>query len=337
MLVAFGTTVSGDFFSHYGYEVQKLNPAATIYAEVPSEYYSLIVEPDAGIAPVLSRIEHAQKSIDLVMYKMSDAQVVEALGKAVARGVSVRVLLNGGYYDKKEKSNDAAYTALQKLNVSVKWSPTNFALTHQKTFIFDGREALVMTFNLQSRYYKTGRDFAVAVTNPNDVAEIKRVFEADFAGSYVVPKQGDTLLWSPGSEDELLYLINSANSTLDIYNELMGDQDIIDALKAAAQRGVRVRLNMTYATNWKQAYFTLRDAGVSVRTFPSSSKIIYIHAKMIIADHKVAFMGSENFSETSLNKNRELGLVLSAPHIVEGLQTTFDADWVKSRPFTQAK
>ncbi len=334
LLVAFGATISGDFFAHYGYEVQKENPAATIYAEVEPSYFSLIVEPDAGITPVLSRIERAEKSIDLVMYKLSDTQVVEALGAAVARGVSVRVLLNGGYYSKKESANDAAYAALQKVNVPVQWTPTNFALTHQKTFVFDGTEALVMTFNLQSKYYKTGRDFAVAVTNPNDIAAIQKTFNADWNGEYIVAPKGDTLLWSPGSEDELLHLINSASSTLDIYNEEMADADITKALVAAAQRGVDVRLNMTYATNWKEAFFTLRDAGVSVRTFPSSSKIIYIHAKMIIADGKTAFVGSENFSNNSLNKNRELGLILSAPQILEGLQSTFDTDWAKSRPFT---
>lgn len=343
LLVAFGVAVSDDFFAHYSSAVRHEEIAATgglvsplEVKQVPPEYFSLIVEPDDGIAPILARIEHAEKSIDLVMYTLADTQIEKALGDAVARGVAVRVLLNGGYYDKKEKANDAAYAELQRLHVPVKWTPTNFALTHQKTLVVDGKDALVMTFNLQSRYYKTGRDFAVDDTDPNDVAAIEKTFDVDFVGDYVAPQQGDTLLWSPGSEDELLYLINSATSTLDIYNEEMDDADITEALVAAARRGVRVRVDMTYATNWKPAFFKLRDGGVLVRTFPSSSKTIYIHAKVIIADGTTAFVGSENFSENSLNKNRELGLVLSAPQILEELQTVFDLDWAKSRPFTAA-
>ncbi|MBY0473001.1 cardiolipin synthase [Patescibacteria group bacterium] len=351
LLIAVGVTVSGDFFTHYSSALrhesfrQAQDKQAAVgqlvspleIKQVPPEYFSLLIEPDAGITPVLSRIEHAQKSIDLVMYTLSDDQVVQALGDAVTRGVSVRVLLNGGYYSKKESSNDASYAALQKLHVPVKWTPTSFALTHQKTLVVDGKEALVMTFNLQSKYYKTGRDFAIADTDPNDIAAIEKVFAADFAGSYVEPQQGDTLLWSPGSEDELLYLIKSASSTLDIYNEEMADKDITEALVVAAKRGVKVRVDMTYATNWKPAFIKLRDGGVAVRTFPSSSKTLYIHAKVIIADGTTAFMGSENFSETSLNKNRELGVVTSAPQIVGGLQHIFDIDWAKSRPFTASK
>jgi cardiolipin synthase len=343
-MVAFGITISGDFFSHYGYTIKKEAAVATGELVAPLElhtaspdYFSLIIEPAAGIAPVLERIAHAQKSIDVVMYAFEDTQVVRALCDAHARGVSVRVLLNGGYYTKHEQRNEPAFAALNTCGVSAHWTPSSFALTHQKTLVVDDTEALIMTFNFQAKYYATGRDFCISDTDPADVAAIEKVFAADFAGSYVEPKQGDDLVWSPGSEDELLYLIHSATSTLDIYNEEMADADITHALEAAAARGVRVRVVMTYATNWKNAFFELRDAGVLVRTFASSSKKIYIHAKVVLVNGATVFVGSENFSETSLNKNRELGLVLVAPAVVSGIQDVFDTDWAVARPFTMEK
>jgi phosphatidylserine/phosphatidylglycerophosphate/cardiolipin synthase-like enzyme len=273
------------------------------------------------------------------MYALDDTQVEQALGDAEARGVKVRVLLNGGYYDQKEQSNDAPYAALQKLHVPVEWTPTGFALTHQKTLVVDGSDALIMTFNLQQKYYATGRDFAVDDTDPNDVSAIEQTFAADWAAPQTkyIAGQGDDLVWSPGSEDELLYLINSATSTLKIYNEEMDDADITGALVAAAQRGVSVQVDMTYATNWKPQFTQLENAGVEVRTFASSSKSIYIHAKMILADNARVFLGSENFSDTSLNKNRELGLVLTSAVILEQLNGIFDADWARARPFVVSK
>jgi cardiolipin synthase len=341
---AFGVAISGDFFAHYNYVVKKTAAVAegTLVSPLevkspPPEYFSLITEPGPGNAPVVSRINAAQKSIDLVMYTLDDNEVVQALSAAMARGVVVRVLLNGGYYDKKEKRNEGSYAALLSLGVPVRWTPGYFALTHQKTLIVDDTEAFVMTFNLQQKYYATGRDFAVADTDPADVAAVEKTFNADWEARQIVAPQGDTLLWSPGSEDELLYLINSSVSTLDIYNEEMADADITAALVAAAVRGVAVRVDMTYATNWKPMFIKLAVAGVRVRTFPSSSKKIYIHAKVIIADGTRMFLGSENFSDTSLNKNRELGLVLSAPQVLAQVQAVFDADWAKSRPFVPAQ
>lgn len=349
VFIAGGILTSGNFFAHYGLTVRQ-EQAAQVgqivspleIKDPPATYFSLVVEPDDGIAPVLSRIEHAQKSIDLVMYKLSDAQIQQALGAAVARGVAVRVLLNGGYYSKKEASNDAPYAALQKLNVPVRWTPTSFALTHQKTLIVDGNDALIMTFNLQSKYYATGRDFAIDDTDPNDVAAIERTFDADwqsldYAWDEGSEPSGDDLVWSPGSEDELLYLIDSATSSLKIYNEELQDTDIVNALIAAAKRGVHVQLDMTYATNWKPAFTQLAQAGVEVRTYASTSKVRYIHAKMIMVDEATVFVGSENFSSTSMNKNRELGLVLKAPQIIAGLDKVFVSDWASARPFVVAQ
>jgi phosphatidylserine/phosphatidylglycerophosphate/cardiolipin synthase-like enzyme len=54
---------------------------------------------------------------------------------------------------------------------------------------------------------------------------------------------------------------------------------------------------------------------------------------MILADYGTlnaqVFIGSENFSQTSLDRNRELGILVTEPEILERLHTTFEADWTK--------
>ena len=63
----------------------------------------------------------------------------------------------------------------------------------------------------------------------------------------------------------------------------------------------------------------------------SSSTGYYIHAKTIIADYGTssakAFAGSENFSDNSLNDNRELGLIITDSGVVSGLEAAFNADF----------
>ena len=59
---------------------------------------------------------------------------------------------------------------------------------------------------------------------------------------------------------------------------------------------------------------------------------------MIVADAGTpaarAFVGSENFSEGSLNENRELGIMTTDRAIIVGLMKTFAADWRGATPFT---
>ena len=73
-------------------------------------------------------------------------------------------------------------------------------------------------------------------------------------------------------------------------------------------------------------------SGVLVKTFPSSGKT-FIHAKVLIADGKLAFVGSQNFSRPSLDLNRELGIFVSKPEILQDLQAVFEKDWEDSRVF----
>jgi cardiolipin synthase len=298
----------------------------------PSGSLSLITEPDAGVQPVLNEINGASKSVDLVMYQLEDAQVEQALVNDQNRGVQVRVLLNQGYYGQQSSDNEAAYNFLQGNHVSVHWTPKYFALTHQKTLIIDNKTADIMTFNLTPQYYATSRDFGVLDSDSKDVADIEATFTADWDNTKITSSNGDDLVWSPGSEATTISLIGSAKTSLDIYNEEMADSKVTTALEAAAKRGVNVEVDMTYSSDWKSAFQSLSVAGVHVRTYAASASL-YIHAKMILVDNKQAFLGSENFSTSSLDDNRELGLVLQDPGIIQSLQTTFSSDYQAATPF----
>jgi phosphatidylserine/phosphatidylglycerophosphate/cardiolipin synthase-like enzyme len=74
----------------------------------------------------------------------------------------------------------------------------------------------------------------------------------------------------------------------------------------------------------------LAAAGVHI-SYYSSSHGFYIHGKVIEADygtgHATVFIGSENFSATSLNRNRELGLITANQKVLSAMATTFAHDY----------
>jgi cardiolipin synthase len=53
----------------------------------------------------------------------------------------------------------------------------------------------------------------------------------------------------------------------------------------------------------------------------------YMHAKLVVMDGAVAFVGSENFSSTSLDENRELGITIGEPQALASLSHVFAQDW----------
>ena len=110
----------------------------------------------------------------------------------------------------------------------------------------------------------------------------------------------------------------------------MRDPEIMDALKRAAGRGVRVRLVMSGREGDDNAKerTALAAAGVQVHLVNR----VYIHAKMLLVDGERAYIGSQNFTATSLDQNRELGLVLDDPVALARLARNFDNDFAAGKP-----
>ncbi len=288
----------------------------------------LVIEPGAGFSPVYSLINGARHSVDVTMYEFADSTAEHDLAAAAKRGVLVQVIL-----DEKEKSlNSAAYSYFRDNGIKVVWSWSRFTYTHQKTLIIDGSQAVIMTANLTSEYYSTSRDFLVIDANRADIAAITAVFNADFAHRAITPDDGADLVWSPtDSQDKLLGLINGATRSLRIYSEEMGDTTIENALVKAAERGVGVQVcGENEDGEYDSAFAKLARAGVHISYYKSSTGF-YIHGKVIEADYGTAdakiFIGSENFSSTSLNHNRELGLIISNSAALSAMASTFAADF----------
>jgi cardiolipin synthase A/B len=83
----------------------------------------------------------------------------------------------------------------------------------------------------------------------------------------------------------------------------------------------------------------INGATASLRLFQEEmSDTAVINAKVIEADFGTsaakAFIGSENVTASSLNDNRELGLIVSTPAILSSIEATFSTDFSGGTPFT---
>jgi hypothetical protein len=283
-------------------------------------------EPQDGYGFLDSAIGKARSSIDMSMYELADPTLEQALLARAAAGVDVEVLLNAAYSG--TKMNSPAAALLAKGGVHVHFAPST-QIFHAKYVLIDDRTAYIGTGNLVAADYPTTRDFWVADVSPADISAIRDTFAADFAGHVSIGAPAGGLVWSPGSTARLVELIASARSTLDVENEEMDSTTIEAALTSAAHRGVNVEVAMTADPSWMSALETLARAGVHVRLLGSSQ--LYIHAKVICVDctnvSGTVFIGSENFSTSSLSYNRELGLVTSASSAVGAVRRAVSADF----------
>jgi cardiolipin synthase A/B len=285
---------------------------------------SLLVEPQAGMTSLYALMSSARQSLDMTMYELSDPATVQILIADHQRGVRVRVLLDHAY--RGAQANQAAYSTLSSAGVSVAWA-NNTEIFHQKSITVDGDESAIMTGNLTSRYYPTTRDFVVMDDQAPDVAAIESVFASDWSGATPSPgPPGVDLAWSPGSQHQLVALIDSAVHSVEVENEEMASPSIEEALGSDASRGIDVTVVMTMDAEWDSAFSQLAADGVHIVLYPDTSSALYIHAKVIDVDSAKAFVGSENFSPASLDDNRELGIITTSTSVVEPLTSALSSD-----------
>jgi len=293
----------------------------------------LFVEPTAGSAPIITAINGARQSILLEMYLLTDTPIIHALESAANRGVTVQVMLEPHPYGMSPASAARVLDELSSAGVAAR--PTNpiFALTHAKTMVIDGQTAYIMTANfsraaLGGSQSATNREYLLADSTPADVAAVTAIFRADW--NRTTPALTDPqLVVSPvNARSDLTALIASARKTLEIEDEEMDDTASEAALARAAAHGVHVEviLPASGGNAISPDEQRLRAAGVIVR----HDTQLYMHAKLILVDGREAFVGSENFSAASLDRNREIGLLINDQPIIGELGATFSQDWAAS-------
>ena len=297
----------------------------------------VFVEPDMGDHPITDAIHNAKKSVWLEIYILSDTNVVHALEDAANAGIDVRVMLEPHPFG--SSSPTRVMDQLQAAKVKVETSSPAFALTHEKGMIIDSTTAYIMTSNFSrsglggysSSSNYNNREYDIIDSNAPDVQAVTSIFQADWNRSTAQFNDPNLVVSPVNARGAFVSLINSAHSTLLIEAEEMNDSMVEQAITAAAQRGVHVEVILPSPKGSRdsnsQGIANIKQGGVQVEEDPH----LYMHAKIIVADGRKAFVGSENISTQSLDRNRELGIIVSDSNVLNTLQQTFQKDWGDSR------
>jgi phosphatidylserine/phosphatidylglycerophosphate/cardiolipin synthase-like enzyme len=268
---------------------------------------------------------------------LTDPAVIAALGRAAARGLEVRVLLeespyNPGNPNAALSGNQAIASQLDGLGVTVLWSNPQFNFTHAKTMIVDGAVAYVLTYNLTRAATEDNREFGMINRSPSDVEELKRIFLADWNRVAYRPIDPDLVVSPDNARWRILGLMEQAQNELWVGVEVISDPEAMALLIAKKKAGVDVRVLDGAVKKVTANYAPMKylvENGVPTR----SQARPYLHAKYAIADGQAAYVGSINLSTNSLDENRELGMLVDSPEACQSLRQVWQNDWARSESF----
>ena len=290
----------------------------------------LFIEPNAGPAPIIQIIDSAHRELDIGVYYLDNRKLLSAVQSAVRRGVNVRIMVEPKPYGMKPWQVHKEVRAIEATGAHFQYVPSRFvsygdqyAFYHAK-YCVNGHEAEIGTANFDwSGLGGRNREYLYDTTNLQVVRAVQAVFDADWDRQQAPAWAHRVLVLSPGtSAAQLLQVINQPGP-IDVESEELGPyRPVLDAL-AAKGKDLRLILPASIDAQDKQDVAFLQRHGCQVRLMPV--KPLYMHAKMIVGS-SLAFIGSENFTRTSLQDNREMGLLLNGRDIAK-LKAQFSRDW----------
>lgn len=128
-------------------------------------------------------------------------------------------------------------------------------------------------------------------------------------------------------ENNIVKLIDNAQERIDAAVYAINNKDIVNAIKKAHKRGVKIRIltDRLQAANKSSKVKELYGFGVNIRVH---SKHKIEHNKFAIFDGKKAVSGSYNWTQPASTKNSENCIFfIKNKEIVKDYQTRFDYLW----------
>jgi cardiolipin synthase A/B len=272
---------------------------------------NLIIQPEAGLAPVVRAIQKAKRTVDIAIFRLDQAEVEKALGAAVQRGVKVRVLV--------AHTNRGGEARLRKLEqrlleagVTVTRTGDDFPRYHGKFMVADDTLHL-FGFNFTKIDALKSRSFGVSTKDASAVREARALFEADCTRQPYVPRRSPLVVSPENARETLAGFVKGARRQILIYDVNIQDPVFIKMLEAQAAAGVDVRV----IGKCKGA------KTIEVRPLKS----MRLHVRTFVRDGVRAFVGSQSLRRIELDKRREVGVLITNAAVTKQIREMFEADW----------
>jgi len=275
----------------------------------------LIVQPDAGVAPVVTAIKNARKWIDVLIFRLDRGEIARALAAAVVRGVRVRALTahqnRGGTKSLRKLEMD-----LLEAGVTVSRTADDLIRYHGKMVIVDNKILHVYGFNFTALDMEKSRSFGIVTKNEKLVAEAEKLFTADFDRQPFTPGSDRFVVSPENARDVLSRFIGGARRQLLIYDPKVSDDGMLKLITERIKAGVDVRVIGKVESKWN----------VKSEKYPGKR----LHIRAIIRDGKRAFLGSQSLRRLELEKRREVGIIVTDEKVVTAMRKVFEEDWAQT-------
>lgn len=285
--------------------------------------WSFFRSPGESLEKELASFSSTRQNLDLRTYEFTHKQFTSTLKKLAENGVNIRIIVE----DKKFQQYQNTLKVLSQYfswnrNIQLKSDKQmGTEYTHAKVNLIDSGY-IIQTANLTKSSFANNREHFFQSTDTWVWMSLHTIFEKDRVWSKITMKDihPNLVVCNINCRGMIEELLSSAQESIIIQTQYIMD-DALRALLKSKKTLPEFRLLVADTDNNDELirYFGNEQA----RKF----KHHYNHTKMILIDHKLLLLGSMNLSSTSLDKNREIWIILLDTWTIKTFSDQFSHDW----------
>lgn len=316
-----------------------------------------LIDGKESMPKVGAALNAAQSSIHIEVFQLQADHIGRAftdqLSTKAREGVKVRLLIDGhGSNVEYDRGLEDMMKSMRSngIELIVKKAPfLKNHLDHRKVMVIDGKIGFTGGMNIGRWYQEDWHDQQTLIKGPA-VAKLQEAFVERWKAAKGGIGAGEDLFpaieeYPDGARTQVIqhiglrdqnikamYLraIATSEKSIRIANPYFTDEDVVDALRVASRRGVKVQLvlpqdNGVPIVQHAARYYYPKLVRSGVQVYEYKGRVA--HEKVAVFDGRLATFGSSNLDARSLYNNDELNLIVTDYRVAQDIELRlFDAD-----------
>lgn len=272
--------------------------AVVIIAATPVriEVDSVLVSP-INTTKIIDYLKGAKKAIYVEVYVLTYKEVADALVEAAKRGVDVYVVLSARVYRGVPQQARELASYMEKNGVKVKWND-DFPNVHSKLYVIDNQTVIIGNINPTVSGFTKNKGVMLVIRNSTLARQLATIVLNDYYGRYPRYNYPGVLISPINSQDGLEWILSQPGDLYIAMEQIYMDSGLVPLILQ------------------RQRYYA-----IVARTDADINAVVddNMVAKIIVVGDYV-YVGSINIGYYSIQRNREVGLLIYNPHLAARLK-----------------
>jgi len=302
--------------------------------------WELLYSPDNAWLSFYENISNIDDSLKIQTYDFTNKTLKSEFKKLLDRWVDIKLIMeNYKYQQFKNTRRDISNYFTGYKNFEIKSDEQMWTeYIHSKINLTDSG-FWIQTANLTNSSFHSNREHFFYSTDTWVWQSLNTIFEKDWNGEEIKFEDihPNLVVCNVNCRDVIEYILNLADKSILIQTQYIVDDSILEILKDKVVLNKSSPLTGSSFEKGAQYWFDMRFVVGATETndellayfWPAVARKFdryYNHTKMILVDGEILLLWSMNLSDNSLDKNREVGILIIDKDVINQFKKMFEKD-----------